>query len=232
MTNLSRFLSFTAILLSLTPLSGVFSMLRAFDWIDADSLICLGASDASSKHTIEADLPSHAATNMTADFHMTPNHSSKLQEQSHSVPRIYMANKDHFDAPYPLLLSWILSMILGLSIPILALMYDAYLRITQNSRKTRRRQRIEKALRPCRRRITTKAQEKESCAICLASYAIGETIVCSSKTSECRHCFHEACMVTWLVKQQKQSSKGQQRCHTPDEQCPCCRQTFVSIPSR
>jgi hypothetical protein len=231
MTNLTRFLSFTAILLCLTPLTGVYSLLQTFDWIESEPP-SFGGMDASisTMHQTEMIARAAANTNVNVNVFVSYYNASNVLDQANLEPRIYIGNKDHYDAPYALLLAWILSIILGISIPLVALLYDAYLRITQTSRRSERRQRVTKALRPCRKRVTTKSQEKETCAICLASYALGETIVRSSHTSECRHCFHETCMMTWLLKQQKQSSKRQDR-HA-HEQCPCCRQSFVTIPSR
>jgi hypothetical protein len=232
-TNLTRFLSFTAILLSLTPLTSVYSLLQTFAWIESDTPSFAGM-DASISTMHQTEMLSRAAANMNMNMNgnvfLTYNASNVLDQANLLEPRIHVGNKDHYDAPYPLLLAWILSIILGISIPLVALLYDAYLRITQTSRRIKRRQRITKALRPCRKRVTTKSQEKETCAICLASYSLGETIVRSSNTSECRHCFHETCMMTWLVKHQKESFKRQNR-HA-HEQCPCCRQSFVTIPSR
>lgn len=54
------------------------------------------------------------------------------------------------------------------------------------------------------------------CAICLASYQVGERVVWSSNP-DCPHAFHLTCMLDWLVKMQQ---------GTP---CPCCRQEFTDL---
>ena len=56
---------------------------------------------------------------------------------------------------------------------------------------------------------------EESCAICLHPYALHETVVWSPNRA-CIHCFHQDCVVPWLV---SRPSKQQL--------CPCCRQPFV-----
>ncbi|CAJ1956861.1 unnamed protein product [Cylindrotheca closterium] len=48
---------------------------------------------------------------------------------------------------------------------------------------------------------------KDECCICLECYVVGETI-CASKTNECNHVFHEACINQWLKNNDK---------------CPLCR---------
>jgi hypothetical protein len=57
------------------------------------------------------------------------------------------------------------------------------------------------------------------CAICLTSYSSGETIVWASN-QKCVHCFHETCIVVWLLR----------RRNRPKQQCPCCRQAFLDGP--
>lgn len=54
------------------------------------------------------------------------------------------------------------------------------------------------------------------CAVCLCPYEDGDSLVFSSN-EECRHAFHDDCLVQWLGKMQD---------GTP---CPCCRQTFVHL---
>jgi Ring finger domain len=51
-----------------------------------------------------------------------------------------------------------------------------------------------------------------SCSICLGAYEPGDKVVWSG-LDECKHCFHDECILPWL-------SKGKKR-------CPMCRQWFV-----
>jgi hypothetical protein len=55
-----------------------------------------------------------------------------------------------------------------------------------------------------------------TCAICLNQYAIDEVVIWSPNHA-CVHCFHEDCIMSWLMR------KGSKH-----RQCPCCRQSFVS----
>jgi hypothetical protein len=55
-----------------------------------------------------------------------------------------------------------------------------------------------------------------TCAICLNQYAIDDVVIWSPNR-DCVHCFHEDCIMSWLM---RKSSKHRQ--------CPCCRQSFVS----
>lgn len=55
----------------------------------------------------------------------------------------------------------------------------------------------------------------ESCAICLHPYKPGDAVTWSPNPN-CIHCFHEKCIVTWLI---RKPSKQQA--------CPCCRQNFI-----
>ena len=64
---------------------------------------------------------------------------------------------------------------------------------------------------------TPRRRVPNCCAICLCSYATGETIVWNSRKL-CQHAFHSECMIHWLTKM---------RDGTP---CPCCRQEFTDIP--
>eukprot|EP00526_Cylindrotheca_closterium_P016758 CAMPEP_0113612234 /NCGR_PEP_ID=MMETSP0017_2-20120614/5993_1 /TAXON_ID=2856 /ORGANISM="Cylindrotheca closterium" /LENGTH=334 /DNA_ID=CAMNT_0000521259 /DNA_START=34 /DNA_END=1035 /DNA_ORIENTATION=+ /assembly_acc=CAM_ASM_000147 len=119
-----------------------------------------------------------------------------------------------------LLLSWTLSLLLGLLVPVFALLYDAYLRITSKSRHQKQLQAIQKALKPYKRKVLTKSQTKESCPVCLSHFAMGESILtCGGKSlsattattatttnsasAGCSHCFHQSCMVQWLLQQTK-----------------------------
>ena len=54
------------------------------------------------------------------------------------------------------------------------------------------------------------------CSICLEPFVAGDTIMHSIDVKECRHVFHESCIVAWLVRQGSSS-------------CPCCRQEFVGL---
>jgi hypothetical protein len=58
-----------------------------------------------------------------------------------------------------------------------------------------------------------------TCAICLASYQTGETVVWSSN-SACCHVFHEDCISKYL-----ETIKG------AGYPCPCCRQRFCDMSS-
>jgi hypothetical protein len=58
-----------------------------------------------------------------------------------------------------------------------------------------------------------------TCAICLNQYAIDDAVIWSPNR-DCVHCFHEDCIMSWLL---RKSSKHRQ--------CPCCRQSFVSSTS-
>jgi hypothetical protein len=51
-----------------------------------------------------------------------------------------------------------------------------------------------------------------NCSICLGAYEPGDKVVWSG-LDECKHCFHDECILPWL-------SKGKKR-------CPMCRQWFV-----
>jgi hypothetical protein len=55
-----------------------------------------------------------------------------------------------------------------------------------------------------------------TCAICLNQYVIDDAVIWSPNR-DCVHCFHEDCIMSWLL---RKSSKHRQ--------CPCCRQSFVS----
>ena len=49
------------------------------------------------------------------------------------------------------------------------------------------------------------------CAICLESME-GQELVCESNNEKCRHVFHKACMVAWLLKH---------------DECPTCREPYL-----
>lgn len=50
------------------------------------------------------------------------------------------------------------------------------------------------------------------CAICIAEYLPGDKVVWSPN-DECRHVFHDECILSWLSKDRKD--------------CPCCRMPFI-----
>mmetsp|Transcript_17816 Transcript_17816/g.26689 ORF Transcript_17816/g.26689 Transcript_17816/m.26689 type:complete len:154 (-) Transcript_17816:304-765(-) len=56
-------------------------------------------------------------------------------------------------------------------------------------------------------------QVSGTCAICLSSYKIGETVIWSSNP-DCPHAFHKNCIFTWIKKRYTSS-------------CPCCRRAFI-----
>ena len=73
------------------------------------------------------------------------------------------------------------------------------------------------------------------CAICLMEYSPSDRISWSSNP-QCTHCFHEDCVVQWLVSLGRTKSKNQRFSDDPNEEqlfnyhleCPCCRQEFIS----
>lgn len=80
-----------------------------------------------------------------------------------------------------------------------------------------------------------------SCAICLDSYEIGDTIVWSTSSdsssssstdnnnNKCLHAFHEHCISAWCLRKIEEnfsSSNSQCNISVP---CPCCRQSFVNF---
>lgn len=54
------------------------------------------------------------------------------------------------------------------------------------------------------------------CAICLGVFDVGDSVVWSSNPN-CKHAFHQECVLGWLVKMQ------------PETPCPCCRQEFTDL---
>jgi len=54
-----------------------------------------------------------------------------------------------------------------------------------------------------------------TCSICLNLYAVSEAVTWSTN-QDCVHCFHENCIVSWLLRK-----------NSKHRQCPCCRQQFV-----
>lgn len=55
-------------------------------------------------------------------------------------------------------------------------------------------------------------QVPASCAICLSTYEVNDS-VCVSPNEHCVHAFHTECAITWLSKKEQTL-------------CPCCRQEF------
>jgi Ring finger domain len=57
----------------------------------------------------------------------------------------------------------------------------------------------------------------DSCTICLEDF-VEDDKVAQSSNSLCRHCFHQQCIVSWLVTR-------------PHAFCPCCRRPFLCVPT-
>ena len=74
-----------------------------------------------------------------------------------------------------------------------------------------------------------------NCAVCLEEYVAGERVAWSANP-DCRHVFHENCLVEWLISLGKAKSKNVRFSDSPTEselldfdlECPCCRQAFVT----
>ena len=74
-----------------------------------------------------------------------------------------------------------------------------------------------------------------NCAVCLEEYEVGERVTWSAN-ADCRHVFHEKCLVEWLISLGKAKSKNVRYTDRPTEsellnfelECPCCRQAFVT----
>lgn len=313
MNKYSRFLSFAAVLLCLTPLGGVYTLFQTFPWTNggsgnqlhnnihvesSSSFQPLGAShdgtcaaaapyrfmmdgshqdsfpdpirfDADSFLNASIDTSYRTGTNTTrhqptrasASHHAYQQQRSRSlhrrQQQSELDPLIFHVRNNefynHFDHRnnHVLLLSWTISLLLGLLVPVLALLYDAYLRITSKSRHQKQLQAIQKAIKPYKHKVLTKSQAKETCPICLSQFAMGESILKCGRSDAgalggCSHRFHQSCMVQWLLQQTKQqpnqlvetilsnepamSTLRSQRKAKLEAPCPCCRQPFVKVP--
>lgn len=63
---------------------------------------------------------------------------------------------------------------------------------------------------------TFQSELARGCSICLEPFVEGDAIMHSVDTNQCRHLFHENCIVSWLVAQSTSV-------------CPCCRQEFVGM---
>ena len=61
-----------------------------------------------------------------------------------------------------------------------------------------------------------------SCAICLNHYQGGHSIVWAPNP-KCIHVIHQDCIIQWFTR--KRQGSGSHR--NNDQQCPCCRQSFV-----
>ncbi|CAJ1961233.1 unnamed protein product [Cylindrotheca closterium] len=311
MNKYSRFLSFAAVLVCLTPLGGVYTLLQTFPWMNGNPSIQnhhasihahYGESmDGIFEHRTCAAVPHHlmgsqkeedspeqedpircdAGSFLDAPIdtsYRTGNNTTRYQqhgdrsihhqrEQPQQLDPLmfHVRNNEfynHFNKRdnHVLLLSWTLSLLLGLLVPVFALLYDAYLRITSKSRHQKQLKAIQKALKPYKRKVLTKSQAKETCPICLSNFAMGESILTcgSSKQSAattsgstttrggCSHCFHQPCMVQWLLQQTKNqpnrlvetilsnepamSTLRLRRKSKFEAPCPCCRQPFVTVP--
>jgi hypothetical protein len=57
----------------------------------------------------------------------------------------------------------------------------------------------------------TKQEQAAECCICLEAYKDGQ-VICSAKTVECDHIFHEVCALPWLQEH---------------PECPLCRATLI-----
>lgn len=57
-----------------------------------------------------------------------------------------------------------------------------------------------------------------SCSICLEDFQVGDSVA-NSSDSKCSHCFHEECIIAWLVARQHAF-------------CPCCRRPFSCLPAK
>lgn len=64
-------------------------------------------------------------------------------------------------------------------------------------------------------------QVMNCCAICLSSYKEHDVVVWSENESNCKHAFHQDCLLDWLCKVQQSHLDN---VHTP---CPICRQNFL-----
>ena len=301
MSKYSRAISYAAVLVCLTPLSGVYTLIQTFPWVADNSASAhiqydiLGESSSSASASLQSspletcvvsslyhlmadgshqcssqdliiryhassllDIPidtsyrngqntTNHLPNMAYQADLQPGYRS-LHPREHAEldPLMFHVRNNeyynHFRKNHVFLLSWTLSLLLGLLIPVLALLYDAYLRITSKSRQQQQLQAIQKALKPYKRKVLTKSQAKETCPICLAQFAMGEFYCASS----CSHCFHQSCMVQWLLQQTKhqpnhlvetilsnEPAMSTLRRQCPSElkaPCPCCRQAFVTVP--
>lgn len=86
----------------------------------------------------------------------------------------------------------------------------------------------------------------DECPICHEEHEVGDR-VCHSSNPECRHVYHERCIVAWLVTLGWTRSKGRsapgrlskarggraegRELLDYDLECPCCRRDFVDGPS-
>jgi hypothetical protein len=61
-------------------------------------------------------------------------------------------------------------------------------------------------------------QSNYSCSICLEDFRLGDSVAKSSD-SMCCHCYHEECIISWLVARQHAF-------------CPYCRRPFLCLPAK
>jgi len=74
------------------------------------------------------------------------------------------------------------------------------------------------------------------CAVCLSEYEKGETISWSMN-EHCTHVFHTDCIISWFVTNGRKQSSMQRFPDNPSKEkllnyqldCPCCRQSFVTL---
>ena len=85
--------------------------------------------------------------------------------------------------------------------------------------------------------VGNNGQVPNNCAICLEAYQPNETITWSTN-DECCHAFHVNCITEYLVHlntsiSTTMISSGSNSNEEEDNQapCPCCRQSFCTIPN-
>ena len=66
----------------------------------------------------------------------------------------------------------------------------------------------------CNTNFTTELSS--GCSICLEPFGAGDAVMHSKDVQECRHVFHQECIVSWLATQSTSV-------------CPCCRQEFLGV---